>query len=141
MGTGSGDAARQVPKAVTRSPRPVIIGHDAKNELIELIDHIHAQSPRNAHLVAERISKVILRIAADPLAWPIDPDAPMLSAEYAARRTTVSGYTIRYLYPVVIDGRSSVLVVSVRRGNREALSDPAYVLRWLEERARRAPER
>lgn len=141
MGTGGRHAPREVPKAVAPLPRPVIIGQAAETELIELLDHVHAQSRRNANLVAERIDRAVERIAANPEAQPIDPDIPVLSADAVARRTTVSGYTIRYLYPVVLEGQPSVLVVSIRRGNREALNDPEYLLRWLEERARHIPER
>jgi len=120
-------------------PRPVIIGQDAKTELIELLDYVHVQRSRNANLVAERIGRAVERIAAIPEARPVDPDIPVLSADAVARRTTVSGYTIRYTYPFVVDGEASVLVVSIRRDNREALNDPEYLLRWLEERTRRVP--
>ena len=49
----------------------------------------------------------------------------------------MSGYTIRYLYPFSVEGEWPVLVVSIRRGNRTALEDPVYLMRWLEERAKR----
>jgi plasmid stabilization system protein ParE len=120
-------------------PRPVIIGQDAEAELIELLDYVHAQSPRNANRVAERIDNAIQRIAANPEARAVEHTVPGLPAGAVARRTTVSGYTIRYIYPFMVDRAASVLVVSIRRGNREALNDPDYVLRWLEER-RTTPE-
>lgn len=65
---------------------------------------------------------------------PRRPDVP---DGCVAHKTTVMGYTIRYLYPCKIGRRSHVLVVSIRRGTRKALEDPGYLMRWLEERARR----
>ena len=117
----------------------MIIGHDAETELLELLDYVQAQSPRNANLVAERIVREVGRIAAHPQGRAAEADVPGLPADVVAHRTTVSGYTIRYVYPVMVDGEASVLVVSIRRGNRKALNDPQYLLRWLEERSRRVP--
>lgn len=117
----------------------MIIGQQAEAELLELLDYVQAQSPRNANLVAVRIDREVERIAANPEARAADPDVQSLLAGAVARRTTVSGYTIRYVYPFVVDGEASVLVVSIRRGNRAALDDPEYLLRWLEERTRRVP--
>lgn len=139
MGKGGRHAARPVPKAVAPTPRPVIIGQDAEAELIELLDYVQAQSPRNANLVAVRIDKEVERIAANPEVRAAEPDVPGLLAGAVARRTTVSGYTIRYTYPFMVEGEAGVLVVSIRRGNRAALNDPEYLLRWLEERTRRVP--
>ena len=127
MGGRGRHAAGEVSKAVAPTPRPVIIGHDAETELTELLDYIQTQSSRNANLVAERI------------AVAVELDISGLSAGAVAHRMTVSGYTIRYVYPVAIDGEPTVLIVSIRRSNREALNDPAYLLRWLEERARARP--
>ena len=117
----------------------MIIGRHATDELIELLDYVHAQSPRNAHIVAERISKELERIARNPETRAPELDVPGLPEGPVARKATVSGYTIRWVYPFVIDKEPSVLVVSIRRGSRKALNDPAYLLRWLEERARREP--
>lgn len=72
-----------------------------------------------------------------PLARPVDEDAPDVPDGSVAHRTTVTGYTIRSLYPFKVGRRSHLLVVSIRRGARKALEDPEYLLRWLEERARR----
>lgn len=117
----------------------MIIGQDAETELFELLDFVHAESPRNANLVAERIIKEVGRIAAHPHGRAPETDVPGLPANAVAHRTTVSGYTIRYAYPFMVEGEASVLVVSIRRGNRKALNDPQYLLRWLEERNRRVP--
>lgn len=73
-----------------------------------------------------------------PLARPIDEDAPDVPDGSVAHKTAVMGYAIRYLYPFTVRKRSHVLVVSIRRGTRKALEDPEYLMRWLEERARRA---
>jgi len=54
-----------------------------------------------------------------------------MPAGAVARKATVNGYTIRWVYPFVVEGESSVLVVSIRRGTRKALEDAAYLLRWL----------
>lgn len=139
MGKGGRDAARQVPQALAATPRPVILGRHAQAELLELLDYVQAQSPRNANLVAERITKEVERIARDPETRAPEPDVPGLPAGAVARRATVSGYTIRCVYPFVVDSEPNALVVSIRRGSRKALEDPAYLLRWLEERARRKP--
>ncbi len=139
MGKGGGRAAHQVPQALAVSPRPVIIGRHAKTELFELLDYVQAQSPRSANLVAERINKELERISRDPEIRAPEPDVPGLPAGAIARRATVSGYTIRWIYPFVVDGEPNVLLVSIRRGRRKALEDPAYLLRWLEERARHHP--
>lgn len=72
-----------------------------------------------------------------PRARPVDTDAPGVPDGSVAHKTTVMGYTIRYLYPFRVRGRPHVLVVSIRRGRRRALDDPEYLTRWLEERARR----
>lgn len=88
--------------------------------------------------MAQRILKAIDRIAADPESRPAEADVPGLPAGAAARRMAVSGYLIRYIYPCRIDREPSVLILSVRRGSREALADPEYILRWLEERSRRS---
>jgi len=117
----------------------VIIGHDAEKELTELLDYVQTQSSRNANLVSERIAVAVERLARNPDAATVDPDSSGLPADAVAHRTRVSGYTIRYVYPVAIEGEPTVLIVSIRRSNREALNDPAYLLRWLEERARARP--
>jgi plasmid stabilization system protein ParE len=117
----------------------VILGRHASAELLELLDYVQAQSPRNANLVAERITKAVERIARDPETRTREPDVPGLPAGLVARGATVSGYTIRWVYPFVVDGEPNVLVVSIRRGSRRALDDPAYLLRWLEERAGQHP--
>lgn len=72
-----------------------------------------------------------------PLARPVDEDAPDVPDGSVAHKTTVMRYTIRYLYPFRVGRRTHVLVVSIRRGTRKALEDPDYLMRWLEERARR----
>jgi plasmid stabilization system protein ParE len=139
VGKSRRNIAHKVPEALGATPRPVILGQHAETELLELLDYVQAQSPRNANLVAERISREIERIARDPETRAPEPDLPGLPAGAIARRATVSGYTIRWVYPFVVDGEPSVLVVSIRRGSRKALEDPAYLLRWLEERARHEP--
>ncbi len=139
MGTGGREAARKVRQAIAPAPHPVIIGRDAEAELVKLLDYVQTQSPRNANLVASRIDKEVGRIARNPEAHAADLDVPDLPAGAVARRGTVSGYTIRYLYPFVLRGTRHVLIVSIRRGNRKALEDQAYLLRWLEERARHVP--
>ena len=139
MGGRGRHAAGKVSKAVAPTPRPVIIGREAETELTELLDYVQTQSSRNANLVAERIAVAVERIATNPDAAAVDLDISGLSAGAVAHRMTVSGYTIRYVYPVAIDGEPTVLIVSTRRSNREALNDPAYLLRWLEERARARP--
>lgn len=139
MGKSRRNAAHQVPQALRATPRAVILGKRAEAELFELLDYVQAQSPRNAHLVAERIAKAVERIARSPETRAQESDVPGLPLGAAARRATVSGYTIRWVYPFVVDGEPNVLVVSIRRGTRKALEDPAYLLRWLEERALHTP--
>ena len=117
----------------------MILGKHAEAELFELLDYVQAQSPRNANLAAERISKEVERIARKPETRAPEPDVPGLPLGTAASRSTVSGYTIRWVYPFLVDGEPNVLVVSIRRGTRKALEDPAYLLLWLEERARHTP--
>lgn len=139
MGKGGRQAAREVPQAIALAPHPIIIGQDAEAELVALLDYVQAQSPRNANLVAGRIDKEVGRIARNPEAHAADLELPDLPGGAVARKSSVSGYTVRYLYPFVVRGKPHVLIVSIRRGNRKALEDQAYLLRWLEERARRAP--
>ncbi len=139
MGKGGRQAARKVPQAIARAPHPVIIGQDAEAELIELLDYVQAQSPRNANLVAARIDKAVGRIARNPEAHAADLEVADLPGGAVARKSVVSGYIVRYLYPFVVQGKRHVLIVSIRRGNRKALEDQAYLLRWLEERARHGP--
>lgn len=114
----------------------MIIGRSAEAELLELLDYVQAQSPRNAYLVAARMSKELERNAHKPETRTPEPDVPGLPAGAVARKATVSGYTIRWVFPFIVEGEPNVLVVSIRRGSRKALDDPAYLLRWLEERAR-----
>ncbi len=114
---------------------PAIIGDDAVADLLELLDHIAAQSPATARKVSERIISQVERIARSPQLRPIDRDAPDVPAGLTARKVTVSGFTIRYLHPFLLDGRPRVLIVSIQRGVR-MLDKPEYVLRLLEERAR-----
>ncbi len=139
MGKGGRQAARKVPQAIAPARHPVIIGQDAEAELIELLDYVQTQSPRNANLVAARIDKEVGRIARNPEAHAADREVPDLPGGAVARKTTVSGYTVRYLYPFVAQGKPHVLIVSIRRGTRKALEDQVYLLRWLEERARHVP--
>jgi plasmid stabilization system protein ParE len=139
VGKGGRNAAHQVSQALAPTPRPVILGRHAQAELFELLDYVQAQSPRNANLVAERITKEVERIARDPETRAPEPDVPGLPAGSVARKATVSGYTIRWVYPFMVDGEPNALVVSIRRGSRKALEDPAYLLHWLEERARHKP--
>jgi plasmid stabilization system protein ParE len=117
----------------------VILGRYAEAELFELLDYVQAQSPRNANLVAERIIKEVERVARDPETRAPEPDVPGLPAGAVARKATVSDNTIRWVYPFLVDDDPNVLVVSIRRGSRKPLEDPAYLLRWLEERARHEP--
>jgi plasmid stabilization system protein ParE len=135
VGKGGRNSARQIPQALGGTSRPLILGRYARAELLELLDYVQAQSPRNANLVAERITKAVERIARDPETHVPEPDVPGLPTGVVARKATVSGYTIRWVYPFVLDGEPNVLVVSIRRGSRRALDDPAYLLRWLEEHA------
>lgn len=85
--------------------------------------------------MAERIIREVDRIGRAPQIRPEDPDAPSLPGDARARRVTVSGYTIRYIYPFMLGGRARVLIVSIQRGVR-VLEKPEYLLRWLEERAK-----
>jgi plasmid stabilization system protein ParE len=137
VGRGHREAPRPVSRPLTHPPQP-IIGANAEAELFELLDYIQRDSPGRARQVAERIIAKIERIRTAPRsAGRLDPDAPPMPEGREARVAAVSGYTIRYVYPVAVpvavkgDGR--VLIVSVRRGVRAALDQPAYVLRWLEE--------
>ena len=88
--------------------------------------------------MSERIIEQIERIRQHPQsAGHPDHDAPDVPHGATARMTTVSGYMIRYIYPFHVDDRAYSLVVSIRRGIRAALDKPEYVLRWMEERAKR----
>lgn len=122
-------------------PAPVdpsaLIGDDALADLIELLDHIAAESPATARMVSERIISEAERIARSPLLRPVDADAPGIPAGLTARKVTVSGFTIRYVHPFEVRGRLRVLIVSIQRGVR-MLDRPEYLLRLLEERAKRA---
>ena len=123
MGKGRRKTARQVSEALAATPGPVIIGRHAEAELF----------------VAEPITKQLERIARAPTTRAPEPHVPGLPAGAVARKATVSGHTIRWVYPFIVDGEPNVLVVSIRRGSRKALEDPEYLLRWLEERARQRP--
>lgn len=137
MGGHRREASRAVPREVGARV-PALLGQDAEAELFELLDYVQRQSPRNAKLIADRISGKIDRIRQHPrLVGHLDPDAPMMPGGAEARMANVSGYTIRYVYPFKVEGGSCTLVVSIRRGVRAALAKPEYVLRWLEERTRR----
>ncbi len=139
MARGRREAAGTLSGPVTPSGEPVI-GEDAEAELIEILDHIATDSPKNARLVADRISRAIGRIGRSPrAAGHVDEGARRVPGGAVARRTTVSGYTIRYVFPFPVEGGACALIVSIRRGHRAALDDPAYVLRWMEERAKRSP--
>lgn len=134
---------RQPPGAL---PGPVgppgepILGDDAEAELIELLDYIARDSPKNARLVLDRVSRAIERIGRAPRgAGHVDDDAPEVPRGSVALKTTASGYTIRYVFPFQVEGEACALIVSIRRGSRAALDDPGYVLRWMEERAKRGP--
>ncbi len=134
MGRGRRDAEGSLPRSVDP---PAIIGEDAIADLLELLDHIAAQSPATARKVAGRIISEVERIARSPQLRPVDTEAPGISAGLTARKVTVSGFTVRYVHPLVVRGRPRVLIISIQRGVR-MLDRPEYVLRLLEERARRS---
>lgn len=134
MGRGRRDAEGSLPRSVDT---PAIIGEDAIADLIELLDHIASQSPATARKVAGRIISEVERVARSPRLRPIDADAPGIPAGLTARRVTVSGFTIRFVHPLVLRGRPRVLIISIQRGVR-MLDKPEYLLRLLEERARRS---
>lgn len=134
MGRGRRDAEGSLPRSVDP---PAIIGEDAIADLIELLDHIASQSPATARKVAGRIISEVERVARSPRIRPVDADAPDIPAGLTARKVTVSGFTIRFVHPLVVRGRARVLIVSIQRGVR-MLDKPEYVLRLLEERARRS---
>ena len=134
MGRGGRDAQGPLSREVVPEP---IIGDDAVAELVEILDSIATSSPKNAQKVSARIAREIAQLARRPEGSPVEEEAPDLPGGAAARTVSVSGYTIRYLYPFSVEGEPRVLVVSIRRGNRTALEDPVYLMRWLEERAKR----
>lgn len=132
-------AARALSGPVRRTRGPVI-GAIAETELFEILDYIAKDSPKNAKLVADRIAKAVVRIGRSPhAAGHIDEDVSGVPGGSVARKTAISGYTIRYVFPFVEEGETCALILSIRRGVRKALDDPAYVLRWMEERAKREP--
>ena len=133
MGRGRRDPEESLPGAVDA---PAIIGDDAVADLIELLDHIASQSPATARKVAERIISEVERVARSPQLRPIDADAPGIPPGLTARKVTVSGFTIRFVHPLVVRGRPRVLIVSIQRGVR-MLDKLEYLLRLLEERAQR----
>lgn len=135
MGRGGRDAEGPLSREVVPEP---IIGDAAIAELVEILDYIAKDSPRNAQKVSARITREIGQLARTPEGRPVDEEAPDIPDGATARKVTVSGYSVRYLYPLSVEGEPCVLVVSIRRGNRKALEDPAYLMRWIEERAKRA---
>lgn len=87
--------------------------------------------------MADRIAAAVERVARHPQSSPVDAEAPDIPDGSTAHKFTVSGYAIRYVYPFTFEGEACAGVVSIRRGNRKALEDPLYLMRWLEERAKR----
>lgn len=59
-----------------------------------------------------------------------------------ARKLSVTGYVIRYLYPVPGSSRLPiVLILSIRQGARLPVGDAEFLRRYAEEEARLRDER
>ena len=111
----------------------VVIADDALAELIELLTYISPDSPKNAASVRSAIEKRFDRLRRTPRVGRADPDAPLVPPGASAYVTTVKGASIHYLFPVRWTGREIVYVVTIRRGTRLPLEEPAYLARWMTE--------
>lgn len=113
-----------------------IISRWALDELAEAIAYIRQESVRNAAAVAQRVLERIEVLRRYPRAGEIDPSAPKDLGSVEARRSVVSGFIVRYAFPVQrAADREIVYVVSIRRAERLPLDDTDYMLRFLQEAA------
>jgi len=104
-------------------------------ELEEAVEHIERESPRNARSVASAILERVELIRRYPRSAAPDPTAPRTTDGAELRRSTVSGFVIRYAFPVRRREREVVRILSIRRAGRLPLEQGDYVLRLLEEAA------
>lgn len=117
---------------------PVVLANEALAELIDLLTYIGTDSPKNAASVRAAIEKRLDRLRHFPKTGRRDPDAPLVPRGAEARVTGVKSVAIHYLFPLRSGGRDIVYVVTIRRGSRMPLEEPAYVVRWMEELTRLA---
>ena len=131
--TPSGD----VPGGVApRSVYPVVIAEEAMTELLDLLTYISKDSPKNAASVRAAIAKRLDRLRHFPKTGHADPSAPLVPRGAGAHVTTVKDVSIYYLFPLRWEDRDIVYVITIRRGARMPLEEPAYLARWMEELAR-----
>lgn len=117
----------------------VVIADEALAELIELLTYIRAESPKNTGSVRAAVEKRLDRLRRFPRTGHADPIAPSVPPGAEAFIVTVKGVSISFLFPMRWKDRDIVYVVSIRRGSRMPLEDPAYLARWMAELATLAP--
>jgi plasmid stabilization system protein ParE len=120
---------------VTEPVYRAIISRWALDELAEAIAYIRQESVRNAAAVAQRVLERIEMLRRYPRAGEIDPSAPKDLGSVDARRSVVSGFVVRYAFPVQRAADREVVYVSIRRAERLPLDDTDYMLRFLQEAA------
>ncbi len=107
-------------------------------EWVELLTYISKDSPQNAAAMRVEIAKRLDQLRTFPLIGHADANA-VVPPGAGAYITTVEGVAIYYLFPMRQKNREIVFVITIRRGSRMPLEDPAYLSRWMEELAKLAP--
>jgi len=117
----------------------VVIGQTAARELGESLDDLERYSAGRAGKVLDAIDACAQRLSRFPESSAVDPSAPaaLLKQEAKGRRTHAEGFSIRYAFPVQIEGNVDVvLILSIRHGKRRPLGDKEYLRRFLAELVR-----
>lgn len=120
---------------MTRRTWPFATSRRAGAELREAIEYIRRESPQNASAVQRAIRQKIAQLRRFPESAPVDLDAPTPPEGAALRAAHVSGFTVRYAFPIRRGGREVLYVVSIQRASRPPLDDIEFVRRFLQEAA------
>lgn len=114
---------------------PFAISRRAHADLLEAIAYIQRDSPQNASAVERAIRHKIEQLQRFPESAPVDPDGPVPPGGATARVAHVSGFVVRYVFPLRRAGREVLYVVSIQRASRPPLDDHEYTIRFLQEAA------
>lgn len=113
----------------------VIIGRAAIRDLRGVLEDLEDWSSGSGRKLLRALERKMDQLQRLPESAPVDAQAGALpfGDEARARSTHVSGYVIRYVFPVQIEGEATLLVVSIRHGRRVPIDDAAFMKRFAAE--------
>lgn len=119
-----------------KKPCRAVMGRAAIGELREAVEYLEQRSAGAGRQLLADIDRCICRPRRFPESAPVDPNgsSALFGPGAEARSTHEAGYSIRYVYPVVMGaGEPVILLVSIRHGRRLPVDDPEYMRRFLTE--------